>query len=138
MAWITASEVKKYAQVKYTDFMEGSFASETELDSFITDSVIPAVESHIEAYCRRDFDADYPSGIPNAIKDVARRASTNILQYMIMNKMGPLIRVDERFQHYKLGIPEQEVLTPGLKALLDPWVKASTYVKATEYKTIDE
>jgi len=134
MAWITASDVKLYAQVKYSDFLEGSFADEDAFNTFITDVLIPAVESHIEAYCDRDFDADFPSGIPEAIKDVARRAAANILQYMIMNKMGPLIRVAD----FKLAIPEQEILTPGLRKLLDRWKYRQPHVKSTEYGVIDE
>jgi len=120
--------------VKYSDFVEGSFTNEAAFDTFITGTVVPAVESHIEAYCDRDFDADFPSGIPAAIKDVARRAAANILQYMIMNKMGPLIRVED----FKLAIPEQEILTPGLRKLLDRWKYRQPHVKSTEYGAIEE
>jgi len=134
MPWIIAEEVRQYAQVNYDDFREGVFANESALDTFITNTVIPAVESHIEAYCDRDFDTDFPSGIPEAIKDVARRAAANILQYMIMNKMGPLIRVED----FKLAIPEQEILTPGLRRLLDRWKYRGSHVKSTDYGVIDE
>jgi len=134
MAWVTALEVRQYAQVLYSDFQEGTFANETAFDTFITGTVIPAVESHIEAYCDRDFDVDFPSGIPAAIKDVARRAAANILQYMIMNKMGPLIRVED----FKLAIPEQEILTPGLRKLLDRWKYRQPHVKSTDYGVIEE
>ena len=134
MPWVTASEVKLYAQVKYSDFVEGSFTDEAAFDTFITGTVVPAVESHIEAYCDRDFDTDYPSGIPAAIKDVARRAAANILQYMIANKQGPLVRVEE----FKVAIPEQEILTPGLRRLLDRWKYRQPHVKSTEYEVIDE
>jgi len=133
MPWVSASEVKLYAQVKYSDF-EGSFADEAAFDTFITGTVIPAVESHIEAYCDRDFDMDFPSGIPAAVKDIARRAAANILQYMVMNKMGPLIREDQ----FKLAIPEQEILTPGLRKLLDRWKYRQPHVKSTDYEVIDE
>jgi len=138
MPWVTASEVKLYAQVAYTNFLEGSSADEAAFDTFITDTVIPAVESHIEAYCDRDFDTDYPSGIPAAIKDVARRAAANILQYMIMNKMGPLIRTSGPAGEIKLAIPEQEILTPGLRKLLDRWKYRQPHVKSTDYEAIDE
>ena len=134
MPWVTASEVRLYAQVKYSDFVEGSFTDDDAFDTFITGTVIPAVESHIEAYCDRDFDVDFPSGIPEAIKDVARRAAANILQYMIMNKMGPLVRVED----FKLAIPEQEILTPGLRKLLDRWKYRGSHVKSTEYGAIEE
>jgi len=134
MPWITASDVKLYAQVKYSDFLEGSFADEDAFNTFIADILIPAVESHIEAYCDRDFDTDFPSGIPEAIKDVARRAAANILQYMIANKQGPLVRVED----FKLSIPEQEILTPGLRKILDRWKYRQSHVKSTEYEVIDD
>jgi len=57
------------------------------------------------------------SSVPEVIKDVTARIAANMLQYMIMNKMGPLIREGE----FKLAIPDQAVLTSDLKALLEPF-----------------
>jgi len=138
MAWLDSTEItnarKLYAQVTYEDFMQGAFADDAAIESFIDEYLLPSVESHIEAYCDRDFDAEYPSAIPGAIKDVASRAIANMLQYMVMNKMGPLVRTGD----FKLEIPEQEILTPGLRALLSPWVKRTPIVKSSDYAVIDE
>jgi hypothetical protein len=68
---------------------------------------------------------DYPSAIPDAIKDICARATSNMVQYLVMNKTGPLIRISD----YKISMPQQDVLPDDLKKLLEPWV---TYVKTTD------
>jgi hypothetical protein len=133
-AWTSASEVREYALVKWDSLNYASgtpFANEAAFDTFLTDTLIPRAQGHINAHCKRDFDVDYPSGIPDAIKDVAARAAANMIQYMVMNKMGPLIRTGD----YQLSIPTQAVLTKELRELLAPWVKRAGHVKGTDWKT---
>jgi len=135
-AWTTASEVRKYALVKWDSFNyavnpPAPFANETAFDTFLTSTLIPRARGHINAFCKRDFDTDYPDGIPEAIKDIAARATANMVQYLVMNKMGPLIRTGD----YQISIPEQAVLTRDLKDLLASWVRRAGHVKATQYKT---
>ena len=137
-AWTTASEVRKYALVKwdslnYVTTPPTPFATETAFDTFLTDVLIPRAQNHINASCKRDFDVDYPTGIPDAIKDVVARATANMIQYLVMNKMGPLIRTGD----YQLSIPQQAVLTKELNDLLASWVRRAGHVKATPYKTHD-
>jgi hypothetical protein len=137
-AWTTASEVRKYALVKwdslnYVTTPPTPFATESAFDTFLTDTLIPRAQGHINAFCKRDFDVDYPTGIPTAIKDVAARATANMIQYLVMNKMGPLIRTGD----YTISIPDQAVLTKELKDLLASWVRRAGHVKATPYKTRD-
>ena len=132
--WIIASEVRKYSLVKYDslNYTTGTpFANETAFDAFLTGTLIPRAQAHINAYCKRDFDADYTDGIPEAVKDVAARATANMIQYLVMNKMGPLIRTGD----YQISIPDQSVLTKELRDLLRPWVKRAGHVKATDWKT---
>jgi len=142
MAWLTASEITgarlRYAGVDHTDFKEGAFSSDAELDAWIGQTLLPAVEGHIEGKCERDFDVDYPSGIPPEVKDIASRAIANMLQYMVMNKMGPLIRTSGPSGEIKLAIPEQEILTPGLLKLLAPFKRREPHVKSTDYGAIEE
>lgn len=137
-AWTTSTEVKRYALVKwdglnYTTSPPAPFADEAAFNNFLTSTLIPRAQDHINAFCKRDFDADYPDGVPEAVKDVAARATANMIQYLVMNKMGPLIRVGD----YRISIPEQAVLTKELKELLAPWVKGSTrgHTTSTPYKT---
>ncbi len=135
-AWTSPSEVRKYALVKWDSLNyavnpPAPFASEAAFETFLTDTLIPRAQGHINAFCKRDFDADYPSGIPEAIKDVAARAAANMIQYLVMNKMGPLIRTGD----YQITIPTQAVLTKELKELLASWVRRTGHVKATPYKT---
>jgi len=135
-AWTTATEVRKYALVKwdslnYVTSPPAPFATEAAFEAFLTDTLIPRAQSHVNAFCKRDFDVDYPNGIPDAIKDVAARATANMIQYLVMNKMGPLIRTGD----YTISIPTQAVLTKELKDLLASWVRRAGHVKATRYKT---
>ena len=135
-SWTTATEVRKYALVKwdslnYVTSPPAPFANETAFDTFLTDTLIPRAQGHINAFCKRDFDTAYPTGIPDAVKDVAARATANMIQYLVMNKMGPLIRVDD----YKISIPDQAVLTKELRELLLPWRKRTPRVISTPYQT---
>jgi len=135
-AWTTASEVRKYTLVKwdslnYVTNPPTPFANETAFDTFLTDTLIPRAQAHINVHCKRDFDTDYPTGIPEAIKDIAARAAANMIQYLVMNKMGPLIRTGD----YQITIPTQAVLTKELKDLLTSWVRRAGHVKSTPYKT---
>jgi hypothetical protein len=128
--------VRKYSLVKwdslnYVTTPPTPFATEAAFDTFLTDMLIPRAQSHINAFCKRDFDTDYPTGIPDAVKDVATRATANMIQYLVMNKMGPLIRTGD----YTISIPDQAVLTKELKDLLASWVRRAGHVKATPYKT---
>jgi hypothetical protein len=62
-AWITASEVRRYALVKYDglNYSAGApFANETAFDAFLTDTLIPRAQAHINGHCKRDFNVDYP------------------------------------------------------------------------------
>jgi hypothetical protein len=136
-AWTTATEVRRYALVKwdslnYTSAPPTPFADDASFNIFLTSLLIPRAQGHINAHCRRDFDVDYPGGVPEAIADIAARATANMIQYMVMNKMGPLIRTGD----FQLSIPDQSVLTKELRELLAPWMKKrAATTKATPYKT---
>ncbi|MCJ7455812.1 hypothetical protein MUP07_03595 [Candidatus Bathyarchaeota archaeon] len=134
--WTTATEVKRYALVKwdslnYATSPPAPFANEAAFNSFLADTLIPRAQDHINRYCKRDFDTDNPAGIPDAVKDVAARATANMIQYLVMNKMGPLIRTGD----FTISIPTQAVLSKELKDLLASWVRRAGHVKATPYKT---
>jgi hypothetical protein len=127
--WVGAGEVRQYALVKWDslnyDTTNKIFATESDFDDFLEAYLIPRAQGHINAFCHRDFDVDYPSTIPDAIKDICARATSNMIQYLVMNRAGPLIKVSD----YKISMPEQDVLPDDLKKLLEPWV---TYVKTTD------
>jgi hypothetical protein len=134
--WVDSATVKKYALVKwsslnYDEKTSAPFANEAAFDTFLTSTLIPRAQGHINAFCKRDFDTDYPDGVPGAIADVAARAAANMIQYLVMNRMGPLIQTGD----FKVKIPTQAVLTDELKALLAPWVKLIPYTKGSKYQT---
>jgi hypothetical protein len=136
--WISADEVKQYALVKYDSLNYATsvpFGSEYEFNVFIDELLIPRAQGHINTYCRRNLDTEYgPTGMPEPLRDIAARATANMIQYLVMNKMGPLIKVSD----YRISIPVQEVLTKELLALLQPWtldqIKKGR-MKTTQYQT---
>jgi hypothetical protein len=133
-AWTNSGEVKKYATTKWDALNTASgvpFANEAALNTFLDVTLIPRAQSHINKFCKRDFDVDYPGAIPPAIQDVAARATANMIQYMIMNKMGPLIH-ETMFQ---IALPNQAVLPKDLQDLLTPWIKRYPYTASTPYRT---
>lgn len=138
-AWTSHTEVEIYAATKW-DALNTSgpnvtpavpFANKTAFDSFIDSTLVPRAQSHINRFCKRDFDVDYPGAVPPAIQDVAARACANMIQYMVANKMGPLVH-EAVFQ---ISIPIQAVLSKDLQDLLTPWIKRYPYTKASLYRT---
>ena len=132
--WISAGRVKQHALVKWDTLnydVNMPFANEYEFDTFIDRFLIPEAEGHMNAFCRRDFGADFPGAIPPAIQGITARVAANMIQYLVMNRSGPLIKVSD----YKVSIPKEEVITPELAALLTPWLKATRFIKSRPYKT---
>jgi len=123
--WVSVGEVKQYSLVKWSDLNylttpPTPFANEDSYNAFLQGFLIPRAQGHVNSYCQRDFDVDYTgSTIPEEIRDICARAASNMIQYMVMNKLGALITTGAG---YKLRIPTQEVITPELAKLLDPWV----------------
>lgn len=133
-AWTTSDEVKKYASTKWDSLNTSPgnpFSDEDAFDEFLDETLIPRAQSHINRFCKRDFDVDYPSAVPPAIQDVAARATSNMIQYMVANKMGPLVH-ETIFQ---ISIPVQAVLPKELQELLSVWVKRRPYTTSTPYRT---
>jgi hypothetical protein len=132
--WTNHSEVEIYAATKW-DALNVSpgvpFANQAAFDSFIDATLIPRAQSHVNRFCKRDFDVDFPGAIPPAIQDVAARATANMVQYMVANKMGPLVH-ETMFQ---ISIPIQAVISKDLQDLLTPWIKRYPYTTATPYRT---
>ena len=139
--WTNHAEVKIYAATKWNALnvsggtggtgVQAPFPNEAAFDTFIDATLIPRAQSHINRFCKRDFDVDFSGAIPPAIQDVAARASANMIQYMVSNKMGPLVH-ETMFQ---ISIPVQAVLPKDLQDLLTPWIKHYPYTTATPYRT---
>lgn len=133
-AWTNNGEVEKYASTKWDALNtapNSPFTKQKDFDDFIDNTLIPRVQSHINRFCKRDFDVDFPGAIPPAIQDVAARAAANMIQYMVSNKMGPLVH-ETMFQ---ISIPVQAVLPKDLQDLLTPWIKRYPYTATTLYRT---
>lgn len=125
-AWTTPTEVKQYSLVKWDSLNyqltpPSPFANEGSFDTFLTSKIIPRAQAHINRHCKRDFDTDYPTGIPEDIMDICARVAANMIQILVMNRSGPLIKVAD----YKIAMPGQAVLTDEIKADLAPYVKTT-------------
>jgi hypothetical protein len=132
--WTTPTEVARYALVKWDSLNtspNNPFGSENAFNDFLAEVLIPRAQGHINKFCKRDFDVDFPGAIPPAVGDVAARATANMLQYMVMNKMGPLIHQGE----FKITLPEVAALTAEEELLLEPWIKRRPYTTATPYRS---
>jgi hypothetical protein len=120
--WISGEEARRYALVRYDSLNYSKtsvpFSNEYEFNVFVEEFLIPSAQGHVNAYCNRDFDTDYSGAIPAAIRDICARVVSNMIQYLVMNKSGPLIRMSD----YQISMPKQDVLTTEIKMLLDPWI----------------
>jgi hypothetical protein len=126
--------VKRYSEVKWDSFntSDGTpFINEADFNTFLDNVLIPRAQGHINKFCKRDFDVDFPGAVPDAVQDVAARATANMLQYMVMNKMGPLIQAGQ----FKISIPELAALATEEELLLEPWIKRRPYIASTPYRT---
>jgi hypothetical protein len=138
-AWTDHTQVEIYAGTKWEALnISGPgvspavpFANQAAFDTFIDSILIPQAQSHINRFCKRDFDVDFPGAIPPAIQDIAARATSNMIQYMVTNKMGPQVH-ETMFQ---ISIVAQAVLPPDLQALLKPWIKRYPYTAVSSYET---
>ena len=90
--WTNHTEVEMYAATKWDALNVSAgvpFSSQAAFDSFIDATLIPRAQSHINRFCKRDFDVDFPGAIPPAIQDVAARAAANMIQYMVRTRWAP-------------------------------------------------
>ncbi|MBS7646147.1 hypothetical protein KEJ44_08980 [Candidatus Bathyarchaeota archaeon] len=125
---VTPGECKRYAQVSCDQL---GFSTDVEFDAWINDVLIAEAEGVVESYCRRDFDVDYPEGAPEAVRTVIRRIVSNALQVAVLNRAGPLVRIGD----WRVEWADRNIFPDDLKALLEPYVKRTRYVKATRYQT---
>lgn len=119
----------KWDSLNYTP--NSPFASEANFGSFLDAILIPRAQKRINSYCRRDFDVDYPSGIPEDVKDVCARVVANMIQILVINRAGPLIKTAD----YRIQIADQAVMTDDIKVDLAPYMKATDpvfYEQSTE------
>ena len=69
-AWTNHTEVKIYAATKWNALnvsggtgsagVQAPFSNEATFDTFIDGTLIPRAQSHINRFCKRDFDVDFP------------------------------------------------------------------------------
>jgi hypothetical protein len=126
LTWITEDNVLDTAgHPSYTDC---GFTSQAAMDAHITEVLIPAVQSLIEEHLKRTYT---DANVPAAVEQIAMRLAAKGLQFIIVNKMGPLIRVAD----YRVQLARDDIMSPEIRAELEPFVLRSAKVKSTTYRT---
>ena len=128
MAYTDATYIKEIAQVKYNQYVSGTFASEAAFSTWITANIVPNAQNIVENYCHTTWtDATVPAGVKEATAQVGAR----MLHIMLLRKQGPLVKTGD----YRIEFAESFVLSDEIKALLAPYVEDTKYVEATEYQS---
>ena len=126
MGYVSGSYVRRIAQVTYTQFTSGTFASNTELEEFIDTDLLPNAESIVSEYCHKSWtDATAPKGAREAVAQVC----VNMLQIMILRKQGPLVKTGD----YRIEFAQSDLLTEAIKNILTPFVESGKYITSIDW-----
>lgn len=129
MAWFTAPDAE--AEAGNPTFSSLGFASQSAMNNYLTDTIIPAVEDLVNSHLRQEYT---DSTVPAAVKHGAIRIAANALMLIAANKMGSLVRVGD----WRVQLARRDIFTPEIRAELEPFHKKRTpSVKATSFKTDD-
>jgi hypothetical protein len=136
MAYLSATTIVKFCKPSESDdaptlASELGFLSETSLETFVTDNIIPGVEARVQEI----IGVAYTSLSATAQADVklaATQAAVNVLLYIRMNKMGPVITNPQGFN---LQVPIIQAFTPEIMAALERYVTHTECIESSEYKT---
>ena len=129
MPWFTAADAK--AEAGNPTYSSLGFATQNAMDTYLTATVIPAVEDLVNSHLRQSYtDATAPA----AVKHGAIRIAANALMLIAANKMGSLVRVGD----WRVQLARRDIFTPEIRAELEPFYKKRTpSVKATPFQTDD-
>jgi len=103
---------------------KGSWTAESTSDYQAYDAYIILRAGFNEGYKNYKLIYDYGyESVPSTVANVCIEICTKILQYMVINKMGPLLPSGGPFGTIKQIIPEREIFPDTLKKLLASYVK---------------
>ena len=129
MVYATAEAIKYLSGFKAQDrYKELGFATEADLTTWIETYVITTVESRIHQRCRKTWTVDT---VPAAVKLIANVAGSNVLIYMRVNNLGPLIQSGQ----FKLQVAEVPMFTEEMLAALDEFAESPSLTKTSGYAT---
>jgi hypothetical protein len=131
LAWFTFTDAE--AEAGNPTFSSLGFVSQTIMDAYLTNTIIPAVEDLVNSHLRQDYT---DVTVPAAVKHGAIRIAANALMLIAANKMGSLVRVGD----WRVQLAKRDIFTPEIRVELEPYRSFETRtptVKATPFKTDD-
>ena len=131
MAWFTAADAE--AEAGNPTFSSAGFPNKDAMDTYLTNTVIPAVEGLVNAHLRQEYT---DVTVPSAVKHAAIRVAANALLMIAANKMGSLVRVGD----WRVQLAKRDIFTPEIRLELEPFLfqtKRTPSVKATPFQTDD-
>jgi hypothetical protein len=129
LAWFTAANAE--AEAGNPTYSSLGFTSQNTMDTYLTDTIIPAVEGLVNSHLRQSYT---DLTVPAAVKHGAIRIAANALMLIGVNKMGSLVRVGD----WRVQLARRDIFTPEIQAELEPFRKKRTSaVKSTPFKTDD-
>lgn len=124
MSYCTAEDVLKITKTKPKHFGFNGEDAEDKLEELINDWIHQS-ESHINAYCRRNWYDYYEDDekiivkVPSAVKNVCIRLTANIIAFSYARKDTPIKEVND----FAIKIFSSEIFTEDLKEDLKPFRK---------------
>ena len=131
MVYASVDAIKYFAGLVGTDpprYKELGFTTEEALSTFITTYVIPGVEGRIHQHCMKTWTADT---VPAGVKLIANVAGSNVLIYMRVNNLGPLIQSGQ----FKLQVADVPAFTEDMLKALDEFKVLPDVGKSSDYAT---
>lgn len=125
LSYCTVEDVLKLTKTKPKQFGFKDENAEEEFNQLINEWILQS-ESHINAYCRRNWN-DYMDEndnlikvkVPLAVKNVCIRLTANIIAFSFARRDNPLKKVDD----WTTGVISSEIFTEDLKQDLKPFRK---------------
>lgn len=125
MSYCTVNDVLNLTRTKPKEFGFKEENAEEELHSLILDWIQQS-ESHINHYCRRDWNnytdedgREVTVIVPPAVRNVCIRLTANIIAFSFGRRDNPLKKVDD----WTTGVITSTVFTDDLKEDLKPFRK---------------
>ena len=127
MSYCTVDDVKKMSGVK-PEKLGKQYKEDESLFTALIEDWISQAESHINGYCRRNWNNTIDENgnevevkVPDAVKNVCIRLTANIIAFYYARKENPIKKVND----YSMTIFSSQVFTDDLKEDLKPYRKSS-------------
>lgn len=111
-----------------TDWMKLKFVDDATFTTWINDNVISGIESRVAQITGKTWTADT---VPEGVKQIAHIAGSNVLIYLRVNQLGPLIQRGE----FNLAAPQVPTFTEVMIKDLERFKQCTEQIVSSDYKT---